>query len=270
MRGSRRGGARDAEQGCGGHHSGRAHAAAPPDNAPPPSVRDRMAMAATALTGCRGGRVGSATLHFDDRLPARDDTVPGGAAAMPSGFSLHGYAHAGLLDGSRGRVDGSAERPRLYPAAAPQATGEPPASPRILFGGLRAQLRDLAAANAPHLLQAPGSWEEEDPLFLSAPWSEDSVDAMDDTAPAPPHDTARYAPLLRLEAPPVATLSAAARSEQGGPLAAADNLQQDLDATWPVGGAHAQAPRPRVAALPPQRGHGSLVDDLDVAFAVTP
>ena len=228
-----------------------------------------MAMAATALTGCRGGRVGSATLHFDDPLPARDDAPSG--AAMPSGFSLHGYAHAGLLDGARGRVDGAAGRPGLYPAVA-QATGEPPASPRILFGGLRVQLRDLAAANAPHLLQAPGgaALEMEDPLFLSAPWSEDSVDAVDDIPPAPPHDTARYAPLLRLEAPPVAVLSAAARSERGGPLAPAHDLQQDLDATWPVGGAHTHVARPRVAALLPQRGHGPAVDDLDVDFAVTP
>jgi hypothetical protein len=228
-----------------------------------------MAMAATALTGCRGGRVGGRTLHFDDPLPARDDDAPGGAAAMPSGFSLHGYAHAGLVDGARGPVDAAAERPHLYPAA--QASGEPSASPRILFGGLRAQLRDLAAANAPHLLLAPGAaWEGDDPLFLSAPWAEDS-DAMDDTAPtaAPPHDTARYAPLLRLEAPPVAILSAAAHSERGGPLRPAhDDLEQDLDVAWPVGGAHSHAARPRVAESPLQRGHGPPVDDLDVAFAL--
>ena len=291
MRGSRRGQSRDAEEGRrrmelpggGGRHSGRALPAGPPDTGPPPSVRDRMAAAATALTGCRA-RVGGQTLLLDDPLPGRDDDAHGGAAA---GYSLHGYAHPGLLDGMRGRGDAAAERPRLPPAPA-LASSEPPASPRILFGGLRAQLRSLAAANAPHLLQAPGaSWEEEDPLCLpAAAFQEDLLDetphAAHDTAPSPATYGARYAPLLRLEEP-VATVSGAhgGHSARGGPLLPGVNhLQQDLDATWPVG--VTQAPRPRVEALqpPPQRGlqvdpsreelPRSSLDALDAAFAVTP
>jgi hypothetical protein len=259
MRGKRRGRARADEEPVEvaleqhDHNTGAAALREAPLAVPPgDDVRQRVAFAGTALSALGRGvtrpnsRTGL-TVHSDREIP---HVVPGGRSNRAFGASMH------------------PQLPAPAQAAAPIANSEtaPCASPRVFFGALRASLRALAAANAPHLLHplagdARCGDDVDDPLLLAPHMAADS------SADIGPPAHMQHVPRTAIDAP-----AAPVDSDDDEVQRGRDDIEvEDLDAEFPVGGRGAM-PAPRI--LPPwmplrrTMDADGQQDDLDTAFPV--